>query len=250
MHYKWKTEESEGSMLLEVQNLTKFFGGVCAVNGLSFGVNDGILGIIGPNGSGKTTTFNLIAGVYKPTRGVVTFNGKQITGQPSYKVCKLGIARTFQLIKIFGSMSVFENVLVGATFGRQRSQVTREATLDVLKSTGLADKAESSMSTLTLLDKKRLEIARALATKPRLLMLDEPAGGLSPAEVDDLMRLIREIAKGGVAVLLIEHVMKAAMGISDRMIVLNEGKKIAEGSPDEVARSQEVIDAYLGEVIA
>lgn len=240
--------------LLEGRNLSKRFGGVIALKGINFHVKQGeILGLIGPNGSGKTTLFNLISRIYKPDSGTLFFNGRNITNMKPYEVCKMGISRTFQLIKPFLNQTVLQNVLVGACFGRMnpvKYEEAKEETLNILKELGLIDKKEVLAKNLVTIDRKKLEIARALACKPRLLMLDEPMAGLTAQEVEDFLNIIRGIRQQGITVFLIEHVMKAVMTISDRIMVFHNGEKIAEGSPDEIASCREVINVYLGESYA
>lgn len=236
--------------LLEVENISKAFGGLMAVNRVSFVLDQGeIVGLIGPNGSGKTTLFNLITGILKPDTGRIQFNDEDITGIPPYKICQSGIARTFQLVKPFNRLSPLENVMVGRVYGSHPALNIRQARMEsesILALTGLADKRVRMAGTLGLVDRKRLEIARALATKPKLLLLDEMMAGLNPAETDDAIRLVKEIRDSGIALIVVEHVMKVIMGISDRVIVLNVGEKIADGQPHEVASNSQVIQAYLG----
>ena len=236
--------------LLEVEDLSKAFGGVMAVNRVSFTLNEGeILGLIGPNGSGKTTLFNLITGLLKPGTGRIRFSGKDITGISACKICQSGIARTFQLVKPFNRLSPLKNVMVGRAYGSEPARNTRQARIEseqILAFTGLAHKWVPMAGMLSLVDRKRLEIARALATKPRLLLLDEMFAGLTPAEMDDAIRLVRRIRDSGVTLIVVEHVMKVLMGISDRVIMLNVGEKIADGTPQEVASNSQVIEAYLG----
>jgi branched-chain amino acid transport system ATP-binding protein len=236
--------------LLEVDGVSKRFGGLLAVSDVSFAIREReILGLIGPNGAGKTTLFNIVNGVYKADKGKITFAGKDITGAAPNKVVKLGLARTHQIVKPLNAMSVLDNVTVGACFGRESLglHAARETALEVLKRVGMAERANTLARSLTLAGKKRLEVARALAAKPKLLLLDEVLAGLNPTEVEQTIDLIREIKDCGVSVFMIEHVMQAIMKLSDRIVVLNFGQKLAEGSPTEVAADAQVIEAYLGD---
>jgi branched-chain amino acid transport system ATP-binding protein len=238
------------SDLLEVRGVSKRFGGLQAVSNVSFQIRQGeILGLIGPNGAGKTTLFNVVNGVYKPDNGTITFAGKDITGLAPNKVVKMGLARTHQIVKPLNGMSVLDNVTVGACFGRESMglHAARETAREVLKRVGLGERAESSARSLTLASKKRLEVARALAAKPTLLLLDEVLAGLNPTEVAQMIDLLRKIRDDGVSVFMIEHVMQAIMKLSDRIVVLNFGQKLAEGSPMEIAGDPRVIEAYLGD---
>jgi branched-chain amino acid transport system ATP-binding protein len=237
--------------LLEIENLSKAFGGVLAVNRVSFNLNQGeVLGLIGPNGAGKSTLFNIITGIFKPDTGTIRFNKRDITGIAPYKICQSGIARTFQLVKPFSRLTPLENVMVGRAYGGQPARNIRQARMEsaqILALTGLGDKRVRVAGMLSLADCKRLEIARALATRPQLLLLDEMMAGLNPAELDDAIQLIKAIRDSGISLIVVEHVMKVIMGISDRVIVLKVGEKIADGTPHEVARDRQVIEAYLGE---
>jgi branched-chain amino acid transport system ATP-binding protein len=240
-------------VLLSIDNLSKSFGGLLAINNLSFSVNQGeIIGLIGPNGSGKTTLFNLITGLLKPDTGRIRFNNKDITGISSYKICQSGIARTFQLVKPFNRLSPLKNVMVGRAYGSEPARNTKQARIEaeqILALTGLAKRWVPVAGMLGLVDRKRLEIARALATKPRLLLLDEMFAGLNSAEMDDSIQLVRKIRESGVTLIVVEHVMKVIMGLSDRVIAINVGEKIAEGTPQEVASNSQVIKAYLGKSV-
>ena len=234
--------------LLELKDVTKQFGGLTAVDRLSLSMEKGeILGVIGPNGAGKSTAFNCIAGVFPPTKGEVVFDGYVINGQKPWDLCKRGIARTFQIVKPFASKSVLYNVTVGAfatTSGRAEAEAKA---IDVLKLLNFDDKKDAKSSDLTIADRKRLEIARALATEPRLLLLDEVMAGLRPAEVDEMVEIIRFLREQGITILVIEHIMRAIMALSDRIVVIHFGKKIAEGTPEQVASDENVIKAYLGD---
>ena len=233
--------------LLRLEGLTKDFGGLIAVNDLTLTASRGeIVGLIGPNGSGKTTVFNLISGFYKPTSGKILFKDKSIGGRPPHKICEMGIGRTFQVVKSFNDMTVLDNVMVGALTRGKSLDEGRSKALEVLELTGLSDKRHSLARSLTLEDRKRLEVARALATNPELLLLDEVMAGLTPKEIESALELVRRIRKAGITVIVVDHVMKAVMPISDRVIVLEHGEKIAEGSPADVSNMQRVIAAYLG----
>jgi branched-chain amino acid transport system ATP-binding protein len=233
--------------LLTVKGLTKFFGGLRAVHDLSFDVQAGeILGLIGPNGAGKTTAFNLIAGFIHPTRGEILLDGESIAGMKPYEVTRKGIARTFQIVKPFKKLSVLENVTLAA-FLRfpSRREAESEAQI-ILERMGLAAKIAALAVDLTLSEQKRLEIARALATKPKLLLLDEPMGGLNATEIEQASVLMRNICKEGVTIIWVEHVLKAIMNSSNRVIVINQGEKIADAPPEQIVENPDVIAAYLG----
>ena len=235
--------------LLDVRGLSKRFGGLQAVGDVSFTLYQGeILGLIGPNGAGKTTLFNLVNGVHKSDSGTITFSGKNITGYTPDQVVHLGLARTHQIVRPLNGMSVLENVTVGACFGReyQSMRPARITALEVLERVGLAGRAHSPARSLTLAGKKRLEVARALAARPKLLLLDEVLAGLNPTEIAQMIDLVRSIRDSGVSVFMIEHVMQAIMNLSDRIVVLNLGHKIAEAPPAEVVKNSDVVEAYLG----
>ena len=239
--------------IVEGDHVTRMFGGLAAVSDVSFSLFEGeILGLIGPNGAGKTTLFNLISGAASATRGAILFKGSEITRMSVARRCHLGIARTFQTGKLFPSMTVNENVLVAALFGKGDGKTdahARKETLELLDFVGLSDKANQPAKGLTLAAQRRLEIARALATHPAVLLLDEVLAGLTPTEVAQGVDLIGRIRSRGISILIVEHIMKAVMGLSDRIVVLHHGEKIAEGSPAEIASSRTVQDVYLGETL-
>ncbi|MCD6473105.1 branched-chain amino acid ABC transporter ATP-binding protein/permease [Candidatus Aerophobetes bacterium] len=242
-------DRDKGSNILEVKGLHKNFKGLVAVKEVSFEVKKGeILGLIGPNGAGKTTIFNLITGFLLPDSGTVKFKGETITGlRPPHKICVKHIGRTFQLVKPFSKMTVLENVMIGAFSQSKKTTEVRERSKRILSFIGLLDHQDSLAANLTIADRKRLELGRALATHPELLLLDETMAGLNPKETEDIIELIRKIHEQGITLFIIEHVMKAIMSLSDRIVVLNYGEKINEGTPAEVSKNKKVIDAYLGE---
>jgi branched-chain amino acid transport system ATP-binding protein len=237
-------------VLLELRQVSRSFGGLTAVRRVDLAIEAGhILGLIGPNGAGKTTLFNLITGTYRPNNGAIVFEGTDITRLPPHARCKLGIARTFQLVRPFPNLSVLDNVAVGSVFGRKPAGSRRAAEMaahDALGLLGLEDRAKQPARSLTLVDRKRLELARALATHPKLLLLDELLAGLNPSEVVTAMDLVRRIRDSGVTIVMVEHLVKALFGVSDRVAVLNAGEKICEGTPEFVAQDARVVDAYLG----
>jgi branched-chain amino acid transport system ATP-binding protein len=232
---------------LEVERLTKGFGGVLAVGDVSFTLEAGeLLGVMGPNGSGKTTLFNLIAGALRPDRGRIRFQGHDIAGLTPHRVCARGVARTFQLVRPFAGLSALDNVRVGCLYGRRRGLDARTEALRLLALVGLEGRATTPAAALTLMDRKRLELARALATSPDLLLLDEFMAGLNPAETAAAMALIRRLVADGLAVLMVEHIVWALMDLARRVVVLSAGEKIADGPPGEVAADPRVVDVYLG----
>jgi len=234
--------------ILEIKNLVKDFGGLRAVDTLSLSIEEGeILGMIGPNGAGKSTAFNCIAGVYAPTKGDVYFTGKKINGVKPWNLCKNGLARTFQIVKPFRSKSVLYNVMVGSFVTTDKTAEAEEKALNVLKILSFESKKDERAGNLTIAELKRLEIARALATEPKLLLFDEVMAGLRPAEVDEMVQIIKNLRDQGITIFVIEHIMRAIMALSDRIVVIHFGKKIAEGSPQEVASDENVIKAYLGD---
>jgi branched-chain amino acid transport system ATP-binding protein len=234
--------------MLEVKGVSRFFGGLAALTDISFGVEKGeILGLIGPNGAGKTTMFNVVNGFYAPSRGEVYFNQKKISGLKPHQICKMGIARTFQVVKPLQRMSVLDNVIASAFLRVKTRTRAEEIALETIKFTGLLDDRDVISKGLPLGKRKKLEIARALATQPEMLLLDESFAGLNSAELDESIGIIRRIKERGITIMIIEHHMKVIMAISDRIVVLSYGQKLAEGTPNEIGNNPLVVEAYLGE---
>lgn len=237
-------------MILQVQGVSKVFGGLQALNNVTFDLTEGeILGLIGPNGAGKTTLFNVINGVYAPTAGQIIFLGKDITGKKTYELARRGMARTHQIVKPLNELSVLENVMLGACYGQHQESLSQaeKTAYEVLEFVGLSERAEQLAKSLNVAQKKRLEMARALAARPKLLLLDEVLAGLNPSEIAGMVETVKDIRENGVTIIMIEHVMHAIMNISDRLIVLDYGRQIAEGTPDEIVNNPQVIEAYLGD---
>jgi branched-chain amino acid transport system ATP-binding protein len=237
--------------VLETRELSRRFGGVDAVADVSLAVEEGtVLGVIGPNGAGKSTLINLITGHLKPSQGRVMIDGRDVTGRRPWTVAKERVARTFQIVKPFRNLTVRENVAIGAMFGPERARSAREAieqAQEALERVGLADRADLSPGDLSVADARRLELAKALAMRPRLLLLDEVMAGLRPDEIQPSLDLIRSLRDDGVAILVVEHVMKAIMAVSDELLVMNEGRELTRGAPEDVVKDERVIEAYLGQ---
>jgi branched-chain amino acid transport system ATP-binding protein len=237
-------------MILQVDGVSKRFGGLQALLDITFDLPEGqILGLIGPNGAGKTTLFNVINGVYPPEEGKVVFQGQEVTGAKTYRMAHMGMARTHQIVKPLNELTTRQNVMVGACFGREGHNLASARAIadEVLEFVGLAERAGQLAGSLNVAQKKRVEMARALAARPHLLLLDEVLAGLNPSEIADMVETVRQIRDQGVTIIMIEHVMHAVMNVSDRMIVLDFGKQIAEGTPEEIANNERVIEAYLGD---
>lgn len=241
---------SSGRTLLEIQHVSKSFGGLIAVNDLSFTVKEQeVVGVIGPNGSGKTTVMNLISGVFPLTSGSIRLSGHELSNRPAHAIARAGVGRTFQLVRVLPGLSVLDNVIAGAVFGHRRrwgSQAAFSANR-LLERVGLADKQSQPVSALTYIDQKRVELARALAGEPQVLLLDEWLAGLNPSELQTGIELIQSLSSEGRTIILVEHVMDAIRTLCDRCIVVNSGKLIAEGTPDEVLSDPTVVSAYLGD---
>jgi branched-chain amino acid transport system ATP-binding protein len=237
-----------GASLLALERVTKRFGGLTAVREVTLEVRVGeLLGIIGPNGAGKTTLFNVIAGYFRPEEGRIVFDGRDVTGRPAHEISRLGLTRTFQLVKPFGNLSVLDNVMIGALTRRATVKEARADAERVIETCGLGPHATAAARALPLALRKRLEVARALATQPRLLLLDEVMAGLNPTELGAMIDLIRRLHAEGLTLIVIEHVMAAMMRLAQRIVVLHHGEKITEGTPQEITSDRRVIDAYLGE---
>lgn len=233
--------------MLVVSDLRRDFGGLTAVHHLSFTVEPGeIVGLIGPNGAGKTTTFSMLAGFLKPTSGEILFQGKRINEMKPHQVCKLGLTRTFQIVQPFPDMTALENIMVGAYVRHPHTADARRKSIEVLERVNLSHKADTLGKNLTLMELKRLEIGKALATEPSLLLLDEVAAGLKDAEVDTILAFVRQLNKEGITFLIVEHLMKVIMNLSQRVIVLDFGQMIAQGTPQEISKDPAVLEAYLG----
>ncbi|MBT3337518.1 MAG: ABC transporter ATP-binding protein [Anaerolineae bacterium] len=236
--------------LLQVEGVTKRFGGLQALTSVTFDLPEGqILGLIGPNGAGKTTLFNCINGVYTPEVGRVLFHGEDVTGSKTYAMAKRGLARTHQIVQPLEELTVRENVIAGACFGRENHSLgsAGEIASEVMEFVGLEKRADQLAASLNVAQKKRLEMARALAARPYLLLLDEVLAGLNPSEIAGMVEIVKKIRDRGITIIMIEHVMKAVMNVSDRMVVLDYGQQIAEGTPEEIANNPQVIEAYLGD---
>lgn len=238
------------TLLLQVQGVTKRFGGLQALTQVTFDLPKGqILGLIGPNGAGKTTLFNTINGVYHPEEGRILFQGKDVTNKMPYHLAKMGMARTHQIVRPLNELTVRENVMVGACFGHENQSLGKAGKIadEVLEFVGISSRTDQLAGSLNVAQKKRLEMARALASHPHLLLLDEVLAGLNPSEIDGMIQMVLDIRAQGITIIMIEHLMKAVMNVSDRIFVLDYGEQIAEGSPNEIANHPKVIEAYLGD---
>jgi branched-chain amino acid transport system ATP-binding protein len=239
---------ADGQTILSIKGLRKSFGGLLALNDVDFDIFPGqIVGLIGPNGAGKTTLFHLVSGFYKPDHGTISFKGAELTGLRADQICKIGISRAFQIVRPFIGLTVFQNVLIGSFNRAQNRREAHHQCLKTLELTGLTRFKDQLANHLTLAGKKRVEIAKALSTTPEVLLLDEVMAGLTPVETEEIMALIRMINSRGITIIAIEHVMEAIMSLSHRIVVLNYGEKIAEGTPKEIANNEDVIGVYLGE---
>ncbi len=234
--------------VLEAKNVSMWFGGLQALNNVSITIKEHeIVGLIGPNGAGKTTLLNCITGFYKPLKGRIFYKGLEITGLKPHKICKMGLTKTFQIIRAFKSLSVLDNVLIGALLRSSKMDEALSISREAIEKVGLRGKEEMTAGNLTPADQRSLELARALATKPDVLLLDEIAAGLNPVEVSELVETLREINREGLTLIIVEHVMQAIMPIAKKIVVLHGGRKIAEGPPEEIKRNERVIEAYFGE---
>jgi branched-chain amino acid transport system ATP-binding protein len=235
-------------MILQAENLSKFFGGLAALKGVSFGIEEGeILGLIGPNGAGKTTLFNVLSGFFRSDQGRVVFAGQTVSHLKAPARCRLGLVRTFQVVKPFGNLTVLQNVMVGSFLRTADPGLARDRALEAMETVGLSGRRDTAAKSLTQSDRKRLEVARALATRPRLLLLDEVMAGLNPTELAQMLDILKRLRSRGITLLVIEHIMAAIMTISERILVLHHGENIAVGAPKAVAGDERVVNAYLGE---
>ena len=234
--------------ILEVAGVEKRFGGLVAVSDFSFSLDEGeVVGLIGPNGAGKTTLFNVISGFYEPEKGHINFDGRDITSMRPDQICKLGLTRTFQVVRPFSQLSVLDNVMVGAYSRTSSDEVARSVAMETLEFLGMTSVAHQTARGLPVAARKRLEIARALATDPTVLLLDEAMAGLRPSEMDQIIEIVRKVGERGIALLIVEHVMKIIMSLAERIMVVHHGVKIADAEPSQVVHDEAVIDAYLGE---